>query len=421
MPLVEQYIFRNLKLILKQATINIVKSTSSILAEHGEVLTQHFYKRMFENNPEVLPFFNSSNQQSGNQQRALASAITAYASNIDNLSVLESAVNTIVQKHVSLQIKEEHYPIVGENLIESIKEVLGELATQEVVTAWEEAYWFLAKLLIDAEKKIYESNANKKGGWEGFRDFTVSKKVKESDNITSFYLIPTDGKELPSFYAGQYITVQLPSKDGNITTMRNYSLSDVSGTGYFRISIKKEVYDNENHNGYVSNLFHESIKENDVIKVAPPCGEFILKTNNQKPLVLLAGGVGITPILSMLKTSLTDVKREVILIYGSYSPAVHAFKDEINNLLHTNSNLKVHYCYNHISNEYKLAKNESIEFITKELMIKLGVKEDSYYYFCGPKMFMVNMYQMLSSLNIATDQINFEFFGPKEDLQKPVL
>lgn len=128
--------------MLKQSTIDIVKSTAPILAENGELLTKHFYKRMFSNNPEVLPFFNQSNQQSGTQQRALAGAITAYATHIDNLEVLNSAVNTIVQKHVSLQIKEEHYPIVGENLIESIKEVLGDLATKEVVTAWSEAYGF---------------------------------------------------------------------------------------------------------------------------------------------------------------------------------------------------------------------------------------------------------------------------------------
>ncbi len=288
--------------------------------------------------------------------------------------------------------------------------------------AWEDAYSFLANILISAEKKIYESNANKQGGWEGFRDFTVSKKVKESDNITSFYLIPTDAKELPSFLAGQYITVQVPTKNG-ITTMRNYSLSDVSGTGYFRISIKKENNENENHNGYVSNFFHNNVKENDVIKVAPPCGEFILKTDSKKPLVLLAGGVGITPVLSMLKTSLIDVKREVILIHGSYSPSLHAFKNELNELLNNYSNLTVYYCYNEVSNEYNLANNESKGLITGELISNICASKnleykDGEYYFCGPKIFMANIYKILRDWKIAEEQINFEFFGPKEDLQK---
>jgi nitric oxide dioxygenase len=406
--------------MLKQSTIDIVKSTAPILAENGELLTKHFYKRMFSNNPEVLPFFNQSNQQSGTQQRALAGAITAYATHIDNLEVLNSAVNTIVQKHVSLQIKEEHYPIVGENLIESIKEVLGDLATKEVVTAWSEAYGFLAKILIDAEKAVYESNANKKGGWEGFRDFIVSKKVKESDNIASFYLSPKDAKELPEFLAGQYITVQVPTKDGS-TTMRNYSLSDVSGKDYFRISIKKEVYENKGHNGYVSNFFHNNVKENDVIKVAPPCGEFILKKDSKKPLVLLSGGVGITPILNMLKTSLNlNAKREVILIHGSYNPSLHAFKNDVDELSNNYANLKVHYCYNDINNEYELANNESIGLITEDVISKLCNSKDADYYFCGPKIFMANIYKILTDWNIAQEQINFEFFGPKEDLQKEI-
>lgn len=402
--------------MLKQSTINIVKSTAPLISEKGELFTQHFYKRMFSNNPEVLPFFNQSNQHSGTQQRALSSAIIAYANNIDNLSVLDSAIDVIVHKHVSLQIKEEQYPIVGDNLIGTIKEVLGDAATEEVLTAWTEAYWFLADLLIEAEKKVYAKNANQKGGWEGFRDFIVSKKVKESDNITSFYLIPKDGKELSEFSAGQYITVQVPTKDGS-TTMRNYSLSDISSKDYFRISIKKEVCENKQHNGYVSNFFHDKLKENDIVKVAPPCGEFILKTDSKKPLVLLAGGVGITPVLSMLKTAISlGTNREIILIHGSYNPNFHAFKNETTELSNKHSNLIVHYCYDKVTEEYKLANNESEGFISGEIIEKLCNVKDADYYFCGPKIFMKNIYKQLIDWNILASQINFEFFGPKEEL-----
>ena len=115
--------------MLDQHTIRIVKSTASILQEHGETLTRHFYKRMFSHNPEVAPFFNHANQAGGVQQRALAGAIAAYAANIDNVEVLGEAVELIAYKHASLQIKPEHYPIVGENLLASIREVLGEGAT----------------------------------------------------------------------------------------------------------------------------------------------------------------------------------------------------------------------------------------------------------------------------------------------------
>jgi nitric oxide dioxygenase len=108
--------------MLTDKTISIVKATAPILEEHGEALTRHFYKRMFARNPEVAPFFNRSNQHVGTQQKALAAAICAYAANIDNLEVLGGAVELIAQKHASLQIQPEHYPIVGENLLASIRE-----------------------------------------------------------------------------------------------------------------------------------------------------------------------------------------------------------------------------------------------------------------------------------------------------------
>src|SRR6478672_8536369 len=144
--------------MLKESTVAIVKSTAPILEEHGELLTRHFYTRMFKHNPEVAPFFNAANQAAGLQQKALAAAICAYAANIDNLEVLGGAVELIAQKHASLQIKAEHYPIVGENLLASIREVLGPGATDEVIEAWGEAYGFLADILIGRERQIYHEH-----------------------------------------------------------------------------------------------------------------------------------------------------------------------------------------------------------------------------------------------------------------------
>src|SRR5690606_23494038 len=107
--------------MLNERIIQTVKSTAPVLEEHGDTLTRHFYQRMFKHNPEVAPFFNPANQSAGKQQRALAGAIAAYAANIDNLEVLGGAVELIAQKHASLMIKPEHYPIVGENLLASIR------------------------------------------------------------------------------------------------------------------------------------------------------------------------------------------------------------------------------------------------------------------------------------------------------------
>lgn len=407
--------------MLSQNTIDIVKSTAPVLQEHGETLTRHFYERMFAHNPEVLPFFNSANQEGGTQQRALAGAICAYAQNIDNLEVLGGAVELIAQKHASLMIKKEHYPIVGENLLASIREVLGDAATEDIIGAWGEAYWFLADLLIGREQQIYDENAQKDGGWDGFRGFKVSRKDPESEIITSFYLEPVDGGALPSFLPGQYITLRMPTPAG-YTTMRNYSLSDVSGKGYLRISVKKELGAKAGTpNGFVSNHLHDHVEVGDVLDVGPPCGEFFLDTSKPaaRPLVLLAAGVGITPIISMLQASLeVDPEREITFIYGCLNERVQAFKSVIDGLAAVYSNLKIHYCYNEEeASGQPRGENCSVGFVDVDLIQSLVNDKNADYYFCGPKPFMINVYHGLLSLNVDEAHMNFEFFGPREELE----
>src|SRR5687768_2345904 len=171
--------------MLTDQTIRIVKETAPAVAAHAEAITRRFYALMFAGNPEVKAYFNQAHQHSGGQQRALAGAICAYAANIDNLGVLGPAVELIAQKHCSLGIQAEHYPIVGKYLLMAIVDILGDAATEEVLAAWGEAYQFLAKIFIDREQAIYDEQAAQPGGWNGYRPFRVDRKVVESDVVTS--------------------------------------------------------------------------------------------------------------------------------------------------------------------------------------------------------------------------------------------
>ncbi|MBP3915764.1 MULTISPECIES: globin domain-containing protein [unclassified Clostridium] len=143
--------------MLDQKTIDIIKSTVPVLKEHGLEITTTFYKNMFANNPEVKPLFNMDKQASGEQPKALAMTILAAAQNIDNLPAILPVVKKIGEVHCDRQITEGHYPIVGSNLLTSIKEVLGDAATDEVIEAWGKAYEVIAKIFINVEKEIYES------------------------------------------------------------------------------------------------------------------------------------------------------------------------------------------------------------------------------------------------------------------------
>lgn len=408
--------------MLNQNTIDIVKSTAPILQQHGETLTRHFYQRMFSHNPEVGPFFNPANQAEGTQQRALAGAICAYAANIDNLEVLGGAVELIANKHASLMVKPEHYPIVGENLLASIREVLGDGATDQVIDAWAEAYGFLTDILVGREQQLYRDSATRDGGWEGFRTFRIDRKDQESQNITSFYLKPDDGDALPGFMPGQYITIRVPTADGS-TTMRNYSLSNQPGRDYFRISVKREVAPSAGApDGYVSNLLHDNMAEGDTLEIGPPCGEFFLNVNDrhERPLVLLAAGIGITPIMSILKATLNAMPdREIILIHGCLNDDVQPFKPFIDQLALEHPNLKAHYRYSDMAQDDVLAEeNCSAGMVDAELIESLIPSRHADYYFCGPKPFMVNIYQDLLVWGIPASQVHFEFFGPREALEK---
>jgi nitric oxide dioxygenase len=166
--------------MLDEQTIRTVKATAPTVARNAEAITRRFYSLMFAENLEVRAFFNQAHQHSGGQQKALAGAICAYAANIDNLGALGSAVELIAQKHGSLGVKAEDYPIVGKHLLAAIKEVLEGAATEEVLGAWGTAYGFLADLFIARETEIYHAQATTPGGWSGYRKFVVERKNVES-------------------------------------------------------------------------------------------------------------------------------------------------------------------------------------------------------------------------------------------------
>lgn len=394
---------------LSEEVIRIVKSTAPVLQEHGETLTRHFYERMFRENPEVAPLFNAKNQHGGTQQRALAGAICAFAANVDQLEVLGAAVEGIAQKHAGLGIKPEHYPIVGSNLLASIQEVLGIPADHEVVQAWGEAYGFLAHILIGRERAIYDEQERAPDGWSGFRRFTIHRKQEESGVITSFYLRSLDGSGVPPHKPGQYLTVRVPDGSG-ATTMRNYSISHASRVDEFRISVKAE------EQGYVSGYLHGS-PEGTELEIGPPCGDFFLdpEVKNEKPLVLLSAGVGITPVLAMLEAVVaSQPERKVVFIHGALNGRTHAFGQSIRQLAESHPNVTTHVRYSEPApNDHG---QDSVGFIDAELIESLIPEKDCEFYFCGPKPFMVGIYRHLLEWGVPGSQVHFEFFGPKEAL-----
>ncbi|MDB5775182.1 MAG: nitric oxide dioxygenase [Herbaspirillum sp.] len=392
--------------MLSDAHRAIVKSTVPLLESGGEALTTHFYRMLLCDYPEVLPLFNSAHQASGEQPRALANGVLMYARHIDRLEQLGDLVATIVNKHVALQILPEHYPMVGGCLLRSIREVLGaEIATDQVIEAWGAAYQQLADILIGLETKVYDDQAQAVGGWRGGRKFVVVRKEKESDEITSFYLNPQDGKMLPAFQPGQYIGLSVTV--GGQQMRRQYSLSTTVDSHQYRISVKREP------GGKVSNHLHDDVHEHAVLDLFPPSGNFTL-TRNDKPLVLISGGVGITPMLAMLEAAL-PTRRPVYFIHCARHGGVHAFRARIDELAKRHPQLQRFFCYEHPRAQDPSPHATGL-LDGGQLKQWMPASPDVDAYFVGPKPFMKAMKRYLREIGVPAAQSRFEFFGPASSL-----
>src|SRR5690606_22377038 len=159
--------------------IRIVKATVPALQTHGAGITAKMYDRLFKDE-DIRNLVNHANQANGQQINALAAATLAYAQTIDNLGALLPAVERIAQKHVGFHILPEHYPYVATALLGAIQDVLGEAASEEILQAWGQAYWFLAGILQNRESALREAIEQAPGGWTGWREFVVSEKIRES-------------------------------------------------------------------------------------------------------------------------------------------------------------------------------------------------------------------------------------------------
>jgi nitric oxide dioxygenase len=426
---------------LSQKTIDIVKATAPVIAEHGVAITSTMYRNMFRDHPELRSVFNPANQAfgvektrasqteafshqlftdpsgTGKQQATLAQAIYAYAANIDNLEALTPAVLRIAHKHASLDIRPEQYPTVGANVLRAIKEVLGDAATDDIMAAWQEAYEVLAELFIELENQLREESAEKPGGWTGFRKFVVDKKVQEADNAYSFYLKPQDGGPLPPYKAGQYtcFRVRVPGYDWapDHILHRNYTLSDFGGGDHYRVSIKREPGAKEYPAGLCSNYFHDEIQEGDVVEMAPPYGEFGL-VKSSLPQVFIGAGIGSTAMLSLLQGALAaHLPQPLYFIQCVRNGGQHPLKGDLRAAVKTHPNLTLHVCYSQPAAEDTPGEDyDSMGRLSLSQLQKILPDNQCEFYFTGPVPFMHDLYQMLGEWGVPAARIHYECYGP---------
>lgn len=248
-----------------------------------------------------------------------------------------------------------------------------------------------------------------------FRPFTVRRKVRESTTITSLYLEPIDPAGWRPFEAGQFLTIQIPHPKGGEPVVRNYTVSSSPGDeGVYRITVKRETgLTPDIANGIVSCWLHDTVEEGTVVHIDGPRGAFKLNKASRQPVILLSGGVGLTPTISMLKVLVRESDRPVWFVHACDEGSTHALREEVHTLAQERGGVHVHYCYRFpTTDDKKAGLFHSTGFITRETLQSLLPLDDYETYMCGPPPFMQAMYDLLLSLGVDKSKIAYEFFGP---------
>ncbi len=254
--------------------------------------------------------------------------------------------------------------------------------------------------------------------WNGFRKFEIAEKQPEADgSIFSFYLKPHDSRPLPPFRPGQFLTFRLHLPDETKPLIRCYSLSDSPKTDYYRVSIKKVPPPRDKPElppGRSSSFFHDHLEKGDILDVKAPSGHFFLDTSVQTPIVLIGGGVGLTPVLSMLNAVVDSAsKREVWFFLGVRNSIEHPMKEHLESLARENENLHLCICYSNPTEncvegrDYQHGGHVGVDLMKERL------KSNNYeFYFCGPPPMMNALDEQLKAWGVPDERINYEAFGP---------
>ncbi len=246
--------------------------------------------------------------------------------------------------------------------------------------------------------------------WKDWRNFVVVRKVKESEEITSFYLKPEDEGEIPNFQPGQFLTIKLDIPGQNKPVIRTYSLSDYhEPCEDYRLSVKREPASGDQQPGIASNFMHDYIQFGSVISAKPPNGKFVLDVNKDDAAVLISNGVGITPTISMAKAcSLFNPKRPIYFVHGARDGRFHAFRDEVMAIAQQNPNLHVHFRYSRPRPEDE-GHYHSVGYVDAALIKEL-VGQEAEYFLCGSPPFMQSIMEGLKESGVPESRVFSESF-----------
>ncbi|MEW2490887.1 globin domain-containing protein [Streptomyces sp. NPDC048411] len=395
--------------MLSDTSRPVVTATLPVVAEHIGEIAQRFYRHMFAEHPELLNgVFNRGNQVHGDQQKALAGSVAAFASGLVESPehIPEHLLSRIAHKHASLGIRPDQYQIVHDNLMWAIADVLGDAVTPEVAAAWDEVYWLMANALINQERGLYSARGVRpETVW---RQWKVEKKIRETPDVVTFVVKRIDDRLVKTSLPGQYVTVRMTMPDG-VLQPRQYSLTRADDGEHRQFSVKRVRSVDDEPDGEMSTLLHDSVDVGDVLTLSLPYGDVVLDDSG-RPVVFATAGIGIAPVAGML-SHLAKAGS------GLHITVLHADLDEPSFPLRrqvVSDVLELRHAELYAWYEKGVESMEPLNGVFQGLMKPAAVDlpDNALYYLCGPLPFMQGVRSRLLERGVAPQDIQYEVFGP---------
>ena len=262
----------------------------------------------------------------------------------------------------------------------------------------------LLELKIAAASETRKTVVYGRHHWNGVRKFVVQRRVEESHDTASFYLKPHDGRPLPMFLAGQFLTFRFHITGEDRPVVRCYSLSNAPNSEVYRITVRRMG------EGLASNFIHDNLGEGDILDVMAPRGDFCIEPGHHRPSVLIGGGVGITPVLSMLHSiAETGTGAETWLIHGIRSPQDRVMASELQQLKEQNESFRVRIGYSAETNPPEAADFSGR--VTVDYLKRILPSNNYEFFICGSPAMMHSLVADLNKWGVPSSSIHTEAFG----------
>lgn len=394
--------------MLSAASRPVIEATLPVVGANIVEIATRFYDHMFQENPELLDgIFNRGNQSSGQQRQSLAGSIAVYATFLVERpgDSPEALMTRIAHKHASLGIKPEQYQVVHDNLFWAIVDVLGDAVTPEVAAAWEEVYWLMANALINIERGLY--SARGVSADTIWRPWEVAEKVQETPDVVRLVLKRVDDRLVKTSLPGQYVTVQMPMKDGTHQP-RQYSLVTADDGRTRTIAVKKVAAHDGAPAGEVSSILHDEIEVGDILVTSLPWGDIVLDDAG-RPVVMCSAGIGITPMAGMLShLAKAESGLPITLLHADLSEANFAMRAQIEHDIAKLSHADLHVFYEEGGSTGAASSSHQGQMDLDAVQLP----DNAVYFLCGPVPFMQAVREKLLARGVAPRDIQYEVFGP---------